>query len=294
MDAELRGNQTAHLTLFKGLNGGFVIGDELARVVPTHIAILLGRDGVGGIFLHRIHEIELAGVDLVEHFLSRRLVGGIEQDVRGTLGAVIGRGVHLRVLQHVGFARVFLGCERSVQLVLLELLLDFGAVALLGHAGLLKSGLPLLVGVEVVLHALDGLVDLGAFNRDALFLNGFLHQLALSERIDHFVTHRCGRVIVLGKPRAPGFLVACAQLVAHALDVVRDGVLGNVHSVDGARHAAGTRRSIGTARTGGKAPCARGRQAHGTHGLHDVRFLHMTLPSNMNIATTPLATRSMR
>ena len=56
----------------------------------------------------------------------------------------------------------------ALQLVLLELLLYFSAIAIFGHSRLIERGLPLLVGVEVVLHALDGLVDLGAFNRDAL------------------------------------------------------------------------------------------------------------------------------
>ena len=294
MDAELCGNETAQLAFLKRLEAVLVLFRQVAGVVPTHIAIALDRTRILRVFLHRIDEVKLAGVELVEHFLSSCFIIGIEQDMRGTLGTVVRGRVHLGVLQHVSVAGIFVGGERCVQLVLLELLLYFSAIAIFGHSRLIERGLPLLVGVVVRLRLVDLLVDLGALDGDVLLLDAFLQQLALGVGIEHFFTHGSRGVIVLRKPCAPRIFIVSTQLLAHALDVVGDGVFGDFHTVDRARHTAGARRNVALARASGQTPCACSRQTDRAHGLHDVRFLHMNLPSNMGFAIAPPTGSPMR
>ena len=78
-------------------------------------------------------------------------------------------------------AGLLVGGERLGQLLLQELALNVLAVLLLGEAGLLEGGLPLLVVLVVRLRLVHDVVDLGALDGYVLLLSALLDEFLLSE-----------------------------------------------------------------------------------------------------------------
>ena len=227
------GHKTAHLIFGKLVERIGVLGHERAGLIPTHIAAVFSRGRVLGVLLRSFGEIKLAGVDLVQNVLRSRLIIGVEQDMGGTLRPVISAGVHLGIRKHVVVARIAIGRERRVQILRLKLQLKLGTIVILGHAGLLKSGFPLLVVVIVVgLHLVNIGIDLGAVDGDALLVGTLLDQLARDVIVDDLLAQLGGSGSHLRKILTPGILISHARLATNGLDVVGDGALVNVDTVD--------------------------------------------------------------
>ena len=280
MNAVRAGHEPAHIALVQVGQGRGVLGHEVGQAVPTHVAALGGGSGVLGIGLGGRGEVELAGVDLVEHFLGLSLVGGLEQDVRGLLRAVVGAHVGFRALEHF----LVRGLGSAFAHLLLQLLghqrqRDVVAILVLGHAHGLEGLGPGTIRIIVATHGFHVLIDLGGIGGNALGLAALLHQLLVDEGVDDLLAHRLRRVIVVGEPLAPGVLLGEAHLGADVLDGLRDLVFGNLHPVD---------RGRDTARIGGRiagllgAPDdtqgAHSRQTNGSKRFRKRQLLHKHLP----------------
>ena len=240
MDAVAAGNQTADLVFFEAAQRIRVLLHKRAGLIPTHIAASVLGTRVLGVLLGSLGEVELARVDLVQHVLSGCLVIGIEQDVAGALGSVVGAGVHLRILEHIVVGRLLAGGEGVVELLGLQLQLNLGTILVLGHASLLESGLPLLVAVVVGLHLVDIAIDFRAVDGNALFLGTGVDELACDVRVDDLLAHACRIGTHLSQVIAPRILVGQTLLLANALDIVGNRVLVDFGTVDGGGHRART------------------------------------------------------
>ena len=233
MNAIGAGHQPAHVALVQVGERRGVLGHQVRKTIPTHIAALGSGSGVLGIGLGRRREIKLARVNLVEHFLGLSLIGGLEQDVGRLLRAVVRAHVSLGALKHFLVGRL----SSALAHLLLQLLRhqrqrDIVTVLVLGHAHGLQRLCPSGIGVIVATHGFHVLIDLGGIRRDSLGIGALLHELLIDIRVHDLLAHRLGRVVVLGKPLAPCVLIGKAHLGANVLDSLGNLVLGNLHPVD--------------------------------------------------------------
>ncbi len=261
MDAIIAGYQAGNLTSGKVAKGISVFSNEVVDAVPTNIAAIGSRAGIGGVLLGSFSEIKGASVDLVEYLLRLFGIAGREQDVRALLCTVEHAVVSV---EHVQNRAVVCGCgiagNSLFELLVAQASFNRLTVLIFGKASGGKSLLPSIIRVVIGLDGFDLRINLGAFYRNALFIGGLFLQLDLNVVVDNLIAHGRGVERVLAHPVAPVVVARKLRAGAEILNVLGNSVFLDFYAVYGCRNA--TRVTvIGTA-TAGKCQTACSRKAH--------------------------------
>ena len=280
MDAVARGYQAGNLAFFKAIKRGLILIDKRRQLIPANIAAIFLAAFILGILLSSLGEVELARVDLVEHFLGGSFIIGAEQDMARFLCAVVVSGIHLRVLQKLFIGGVF----RLGNLFLKGLLkhgnLEQRAILRLGGADLFQRIFPIFIGIVVRAHLLHLGIDFGRLDLNVVFFGGLANKLLARVIVDDFLANIGRGVVVVNEPLRPVGVGLKIRHAAEVCDVRCHSLLADFRAIDRGgnafgriahRHVAGIAFRLAAA-DGSKTACGGKRRSAGD--FQEVHLLH--------------------